>query len=145
MAIMDCYLDRRAIENELGGKWDLFLSESFEEDRAEGFEFPTDFDGTPLTLNGIMIIMENTQSVTYYLDMDGESRGYTQSNRYATNQFTINNGAMNNIIKASTSKLTYSSITAFPTVIKDRITNFKLSSAHWYAGTSIKVYVLRGV
>lgn len=152
MGIMGCYPDKRAIENELGGKWTLLYEYEFNESHAEGFEFPHDIDDTPLNLNGLYIIVDNSISTTINFIVNGAeiistTFGFTSNQR---TMFTsiIKNGmhefsylARHNIDSASSVNLnTYPNAKFFA----DSITNFSLALTG-SAGAKVKFYCLRGV
>lgn len=149
MSIMGCYSDERSIENELGGKWEKFYEYQFKESHAEGFEFPHDLDGTPLNLNGIMIVTSGsaiTGRVT--LVVNGVTMINTTSG-FGGNviKLTVNNGMTNGFWKAqgnNISPLTMSTTSNMCTTYADSISSFAINMVG-ASDTLIEFYVLRGV
>lgn len=161
MAIMDCYPDKRAIENELGGKWELFYQYTFEDTHTESFEFPHDLDEneSPLNLNGVMVAIENdgnivSSSPTIDVVINDEDIYHavndmaTSNTRYC-GKFVIRNGAYDISVLRSGSKrqgvANYASYNGLSFLV-DSIKSFSfISNTAYRANTVIKFYVLRGV
>lgn len=141
-----------AITTGTGAKWELLYEYEFDESHAEGFEFPNDLDGTPLNLNGLYIIIENSIATTVNLfindvEIISTSFGFTSNQRTVFTSL-IQNGmhefsylARHNIDSASSVNLnTYPNSKFFA----DSITNFSLALTG-SVGAKVKFYCLRGV
>lgn len=159
MAIMDCYPDRRAIENELGGKWEKV--ETINVDGSDIFTYDEDIDGTPLNLNGIMLVgniaVSATATTSVYSGVNDNTLLFTSSNAITTGSpyFFIkavnSNGLYDYRQSASGSNVrgrmqTYSSSTIETTPFVNNYFRLALSvpSTATMTGT-IDVYFLRGV
>lgn len=155
MGIMGCYPDERAIENELGGKWGKFYEYTFEDTHTEAFEFPTDLDGTPLNLNGLMIVFERparTTTIIDYVNINGQNYSVTSGATAATtkgiNEAVIRNGLLHFDIFQRQVAGASAALNRFPNILQfiNAITNFKVScSTTNETGTKLTIYVLRGV
>lgn len=155
MSIMPCYNDERSIENELGGRWELFYEENlnFDEVSTEALEFPTDFDETPLNLNGVLVYIEgnSTYNGTAKLQINNDTvltQAYSMlPARFAMLKSTIENGFLNNVSSSASYRTTNTNLATTPyfNFTKcDSITNFVLRLEN-ILNTTVKIYVLRGV
>lgn len=162
MSIMGCYQDKRAIENELGGKWELFFEETFEESTYERLHWDKDIDFTPLHLNGVMIVITEPNGTTTtantqqfwingnYMAFIGMGATTTTEDMYTKFIATLNNGALNVVSHLRVPE--YGNVTSRNggrVVFTDAITDIDIrpnaSTQLWAKDVNIKVYVLRGV
>lgn len=158
-----CYNSERAISNELGGKWELFYEESFDETFYENIHFDEDLDGNPLSLNGVMfVIRERVGTATTATAMQvyvnevlqtlfsvgGASRPETTS---SISTSIIKNGIINT--ESITRAYNYGSNIAinkggritFADVIKDIRIKPQTSEQAFQSSFKLEIYVLRGV
>lgn len=150
MSIMGCYYDERSIENELGGKWEKFYEYQFKESHAEGFEFPHDLDGTPLNLNGIMIVTSGsatTGRVTLFVN-DVPMFNTTSDFGSSVIKLTVNNGMINGFYKSQgnsrVSPQNMQTTSNMCITYADSISSFEINMVG-ASNTLIEFYVLRGV
>lgn len=157
MGIMGCYPDRRAVENELGGKWELFFEETLDESGNVGYEWDEDFDGTPLNLNGILILVKQNgvdAKATHSTRING-IRELNLQNSTAINdnlvtfiKSTISNGLLDSYGKTRNVESGVG-VGQWHCGISNQfissITSFDYSTKSLPAGANIKIYVLRGV
>lgn len=151
MSIMPCYPDKRAIENELGGKWELFFEETRDEAGTVGLEWDKDFDDTPLHLNGVRIAVElgavPDRNIVMQITVNDLMESFTAyssgSGRKVQPTFKVNNGMIDHITVTTTgnARMSTNSIGYFA----DFINYLKISIGYVYVNSTIKVYVLRGV
>lgn len=152
MSIMGCYPDERAVENELGGKWELFFEEIREESGTAGYEWDLDHtDDTPLNLNGFKIVITlSTVPLaisTFRLLLDNTS--FDNFTAYSSSQ----SGTITATAKVENGVLVYSANQVNAAMrggiqkpkFVDNINNFAFSLTQCPIGAEIKVYVLRGV
>lgn len=158
MSIMACYPDKRAIENELGGKWELFFEETREEAGDVGYEWDKDHnDNTPLNLNGICVVLTNedqtivSRNSTLVLTLNDKPiiDSATTFNFYSV---TLKSTIKNNMLNTSLMKSSDETVLTSPlhsifgdTTIIDNINKIAFSMSGIQANTNLKFYVLRGV
>lgn len=154
MSIMGCYQDKRAIENELGGKWTEFYSYTFEDSHAEGFEFPYDLDGTPLNLNGVYVVLDIANAITtqFNVTLRVEGIDYITTNSTTTVGGTVSsmksiasNGIIETTTRARSGGNTSGTNTNEKILFSDNITEFSVIFQAPPANTKMTIYALRGV
>lgn len=157
MSIMSWYPDERSIENELGGKWELFFEETREESGNVGLEWDKDYDDTPLHLNGIMVRVSSadgitTANTTVTLSVNDNSliRNVFNTGTSAiayVNQLEIHHGLLDGKYFISTNgQYTSTPFTTFNSnIFIDFINSLELSVSNVKEGSKIQIYVLRGV
>lgn len=150
MAIMDCYPDRRAVENELGGKWEKV--ETIDVNGSDVFIYDEDIDGTPLNLNGFMFKFNlNTNTVVYVNDGVHDIYFYN-----ATPQFSvirnINKNGFNDLTVAEVTtdsgrlrRQVYSSSIGLTDVFYGNYLSLSIANDNTAPVGTIDVYFLRGV
>lgn len=157
MSIMGCYPDKRAIENELGGKWELFFEETRDESGNVGLEWDKDFDDLPLRLNGILVRVTSdngitTANTTVTLTVNNNSliRNVFNTGTSAIayiNQLEIHHGLLDgNYFISTNGQYTSTPFTTFNSnIFIDFINSLELSISNVKEGSKIQIYVLRGV
>lgn len=159
MSIMPCYPDERSIENELGGKWELFFEETRDTAGAVGLEWDKDFDDTPINFNGVLVIITQDgvpEQSKLSLEINANSlnnRVITLSNTTTSVDAlttwigcTLDNGLINAFGKQRNTIAGAGSVyTGTNVIFADRIHYFNFGITTVPVGTNIKVYVLRGV
>lgn len=159
MSIMPCYSDRRAIENELGGKWELFFEETRDEAGAVGLEWDKDIDDLPLNLNGVLILIEQdkvlavTTLTLNVISAEETNRILTINNALSNIQGLVSwlgcrveNGLVMSFGKGRNTSSGVSTLaTGVNPIFTDAIHYFNVTVSELTSGANIKVYVLRGV
>lgn len=159
MSIMPCYPDERSVENELGGKWELFFEETRDESGAVGLEWDVDENDNPLQLNGVLVVITQNgvpvqSSVSLNVISPSVSDRVITFNNATTNVenlkswigCTVNNGLINAFGKQRNTITGSGSLNTGTNVIfANSINYFNLAISTVPVGTNIKVYVLRGV
>lgn len=153
MGIMGCYPDTRAVENELGGKWEKFYEYQFEETHGEGFEFPHDLDEneSPLNLNGIKIVASATGSnnSTILFKVNGIEM-INMATGFGNNiiEFYVKNGHSLGFWRANGVATTLANVHStmrMLTTPMNNINSFEFSSTVNVSNMKIEFFVLRGV
>lgn len=151
MPIMGCYQDKRAIENELGGKWVLFDTVEFDETVTENLLYDKDLDNeTPLNLNGVMFLFKkgspNAQTNFFKINNEGEIGYATSTTSYyvTTARGIVKNGVIIPQIRTAQATTTASPTAETMPIFANNITSFSYRGT-FYSGDKLEIYVLRGV
>lgn len=151
MSIMPCYPDERAVENELGGKWELFFEETREETGNVGLEWDKDFDEVPLNLNGFMVVVNFPEvpssnaifrSYVNTIQTDNFTAYSTTQLGILTVKAVVKNGLLDKMAIRSNASGVFN--VQLPMLI-DNITQFGFTLGNVPRNSTIQVYVLRGV
>lgn len=159
MGIMPCYPDDRSVENELGGKWELFFEETRDEAGNVGLEWDKDYDGVPLNLKGVLIILDkntaiasasSTCRVKLNDDIMVNDAIISATSVKALFKTKVKNGLAESLFLRTTTTTPSIAITPFfsfagSSTFFDNITSFSFLAQSITEGTKIRIYVLRGV
>lgn len=150
MGIMGCYADECAVENELGGKWELVDETTLEEQDALVYD---EENGAPLNWNAVMFLItsatQQTIKVGYFVN-DKSTSVITTNVSFNANSTRVYKTMYKNGFNISAFSGVSSISATYSDVLKTHVPSqntkyVAISFSEFSNPITIKVYAMRGV